>query len=64
MNGTRFREIRNPLIFGALTFGLPVPVGAQEANPQGEHVGFAVPLKFRSRSGVLSFISIGKPLVK
>jgi hypothetical protein len=36
---------------------LPAPVGAQEDDLQGEHAGFAVTLKFRSRSGVLSFIS-------
>ena len=37
---------------------LPAPVSdAQEDNVQGAHVGFAVPLKFRSRLGVLSFIS-------
>jgi transcriptional regulator with XRE-family HTH domain len=36
---------------------LPASVSEQEDELQGEHVGFAVPLKVRSRSGVLSFIS-------
>jgi transcriptional regulator with XRE-family HTH domain len=36
---------------------LPAPVHAQDEHLHGEHVGFAVPLKFRSRSGVLSFIT-------
>ena len=37
--------------------GLPVPANAQQDKLQGEHAGFAVPLKLRSASGVLSFIS-------
>jgi transcriptional regulator with XRE-family HTH domain len=36
---------------------LPVPEGEPEEYLQGEHMGIAVPLRFRSRSGVLSFIS-------
>jgi hypothetical protein len=36
---------------------LPAPVSAGEGNLQDEQVGFAVPLKIRSRSGVLSFNS-------
>ena len=36
---------------------LPAPEGAQEEFVQGEHLGIAVPLTFRSPFGVLSFIS-------
>jgi len=36
---------------------LPAPASDQEEHLQGEHMGIAVPLKFRSPSGVLSFIS-------
>jgi transcriptional regulator with XRE-family HTH domain len=37
--------------------GLPAPEGGQEDYLQGEHMGIAVPLRFRGDSGVLSFIS-------
>lgn len=49
----------DPLLISLLSElkSLPVPVSAEEGDVQGEHVGFAVPLKFRSRAGVLSFIS-------
>jgi transcriptional regulator with XRE-family HTH domain len=49
----------DPLLISLLTElkSLPAPVNTQEDNLQGEHGGFAVPLRFRSRSGVLSFIS-------
>jgi hypothetical protein len=39
MNGTRFREIRNPLIFGALTFGHHLPLIADA--PEFKRVGAA-----------------------
>jgi transcriptional regulator with XRE-family HTH domain len=45
---------------------LPAPDGEQEETLQGEHMGIAVPLKFRSPFGVLSFIGtttiFGSPL--
>ncbi len=45
---------------------LPVTGGEREEYLQGEHMGIAVPLKFRSPSGVLSFIGtttiFGSPL--
>ena len=45
---------------------LPAPDGEPEETLQGEHMGIAVPLKFRSPVGVLSFIStttiFGSPL--
>jgi hypothetical protein len=49
----------DPLLVSLLTElkSLPASASAQEDKLQGEHVGFAVPLKVRSRSGVLSFIS-------
>jgi transcriptional regulator with XRE-family HTH domain len=37
--------------------GLPAPGPEQHEQIQGEYLGVAVPLKFRSESGVLSFIS-------
>lgn len=37
--------------------GLPAPESEHKEFVQGEHPGIAVPLKFRSPSGVLSFIS-------
>jgi MmyB-like transcription regulator ligand binding domain len=36
---------------------LPVPESVQEERVQGEHLGIAVPLRFRSRIGTLNFIS-------
>jgi transcriptional regulator with XRE-family HTH domain len=35
----------------------PIPEGAQDVRLAGEHLGVAMPLQFRSPSGVLSFIS-------
>lgn len=37
--------------------GYPVPQGAEELRMEGEHLGVAMPLRFRTGSGVLSFIS-------
>jgi hypothetical protein len=36
---------------------LPVCESEQEEHVQGEHMGIAVPLRFRSRFGTLNFIS-------
>jgi transcriptional regulator with XRE-family HTH domain len=45
---------------------LPLPVADAEEYLQGEHMGVAMPMKFRSPAGVLSFIStttiFGSPL--
>jgi transcriptional regulator with XRE-family HTH domain len=45
---------------------LPLPVADAEEHLQGEHMGVAMPMKFRSPAGVLSFIStttiFGSPL--
>jgi transcriptional regulator with XRE-family HTH domain len=45
---------------------LPLPVAEAEEHLQGEHMGVAMPMKFRSPAGVLSFIStttiFGSPL--
>ncbi len=37
--------------------GYPMPDGAHELHMDGEHLGVVVPLRFRSRLGVLSLIS-------
>jgi len=37
--------------------GYPLPEGAQDVRLEGEHLGVAMPLQFRSGSGVLNFIS-------
>ena len=46
--------------------GYPLPEGAGNLQLEGEHLGVAMPLRFRSRFGVLSFIStttiFGTPL--
>jgi len=49
----------DPLLVSLLTElkSLPAPVSAGEGNLPDEQLGFAVPLKIRSRSGVLSFNS-------
>jgi transcriptional regulator with XRE-family HTH domain len=45
---------------------LPLPVADAEEHLQGEHMGVAMPMKFRTPAGVLSFIStttiFGSPL--
>jgi len=45
---------------------LPLPVADAEEHLQGEHMGVAMPMKFRTSAGVLSFIStttiFGSPL--
>jgi transcriptional regulator with XRE-family HTH domain len=37
--------------------GYPVPDGADELHMEGEHLGVVMPFRFRTRFGVLSFIS-------
>jgi transcriptional regulator with XRE-family HTH domain len=37
--------------------GFPAPRSAQDEYLHGEHMGIAVPLRFRSKAGVLTFIS-------
>ncbi|MEZ0306322.1 MAG: helix-turn-helix domain-containing protein [Ramlibacter sp.] len=37
--------------------GYPVPEGAQDLHMEGEHLGVAMPFRFRSTHGLLSFIS-------
>ncbi|MDB5873929.1 MAG: family transcriptional regulator [Ramlibacter sp.] len=37
--------------------GYPVPEGAQDLQMEGEHLGVVMPFRFRTRLGVLSFIS-------
>jgi transcriptional regulator with XRE-family HTH domain len=37
--------------------GYPLPDGAQDIRLEGEHLGVAMPLQFRSGAGVLNFIS-------
>ncbi|HMA06837.1 MAG TPA: helix-turn-helix transcriptional regulator [Ramlibacter sp.] len=37
--------------------GYPVPAGADAVHVAGEHLGVAMPLQFRTRLGVLNFIS-------